>query len=620
MHLISSRFLLASLIVAVLAALPFLSGLPGDFVFDDTPNIVNNTSIQLKQLDVASLLQVIETPQISGSMRTLPTLTFALDYWRAGGADPATFKATNIFIQAVTALALAWLLRSLLLLAGLPDRRVRWLAPALALAWAVHPLQVSSVLYAVQRLQTLGTLFLVLALLAYLQARRAQIEGRSGRTSLMSALLLWVVAMSCKEDSAQLPAYTLALELTVLRFRAADPRLARTLQRGYALACLLGVALYLFVVIPHAWHWDAYAGRDFSTPERLLTQARVLCLYMGQIVWPLPQHMPFYYDWLQPSRGLLQPWTTLPAILLIAGLLALAWRLRSRQPLLALGILWFFSAHFITSNVIGLELAFEHRNHFALIGAVLAVGSLLARVSLRGSMRPAAQAAVCVAVLALLGGTTVLRAQSWSSNLSLALSSTKHAPHSARAWVELCATYFQQGGGAVPGNTQLNEAIAACENGATLAPYALNNVALLIVLKTLRGDVSAQDWSLLQQRLETVNMSWDNRRAPLILTYRVTQGMKLDKQPLLKVLATLEARATHSPRQLASLGYFLTDYLAEPDLAMSYFAKAVAATPAYDQSPQQLADKLRVKGRADLAEKIEQLAQARHSVTGAEGQ
>src|SRR3546814_8447978 len=102
----------------------------------------------------------------------------------------------------------------------------------LALAWAAHPLQVSSVLYAVQRFQTMGTLFLVLALWAYLKARQAQIEGRPGRTGLLLALLLWVAAMGCKEDSVLLPAYTLALELTVLRFSANSTRLAGILRRA----------------------------------------------------------------------------------------------------------------------------------------------------------------------------------------------------------------------------------------------------------------------------------------------------------------------------------------------------------------------------------------------------
>src|SRR5690606_21552585 len=160
-------FLLPSLLIAVLAGLLYLPGLPGQFVFDDYPNIVNNEAIQLKELSAEALTRVIATPQPSGDMRNLPNLTSALDHWRAGGADPAAFKTTNILIHALTAFALSWLLRSLLLAAGAVEARTRWAAPALALAWAAHPLLVSSVLYTVQRIQTMGTLFLVLALLAY---------------------------------------------------------------------------------------------------------------------------------------------------------------------------------------------------------------------------------------------------------------------------------------------------------------------------------------------------------------------------------------------------------------------------------------------------------------------
>ena len=86
------------------------------------------------------------------------------------------------------------------------------------------------------------------------------------------------------------------------------------------LLAALGAVAFLFVVVPHYWKWDAYPSRDFSTPERLLTQGRVLSMYLWEILVPLPRHMPFYYDWLQPSRGLLDPWTTLPALLLVFAL------------------------------------------------------------------------------------------------------------------------------------------------------------------------------------------------------------------------------------------------------------------------------------------------------------
>src|SRR3546814_16581893 len=102
-----------------------------------------------------------------------------------------SFKTTNIVIHALTACALAWFFRSLLLISGVPGERARWCAPVLALAWAAHPLQASSLLYAVQRLKTLGTLFLVLALWAYLKARQAQLDGSPGRTRLLLALTMW---------------------------------------------------------------------------------------------------------------------------------------------------------------------------------------------------------------------------------------------------------------------------------------------------------------------------------------------------------------------------------------------------------------------------------------------
>ncbi|WP_313929082.1 hypothetical protein [Pseudoxanthomonas sp.] len=607
-------FLLLSLMAAVLAAIAFLPGLPGAFVFDDIPNIVNNSSIHLSQMSLGALLEILSTKQVSGAMRGIPTLTFALDYWRAGGvADPATFKSTNILIHAVTTLALAWLFRSLLSFANVSPRRANWFALALASAWALHPLQVSAVLYAVQRLQTMGTLFLVLALVAYLHARRAQMQGAAGKRGMLMAVLAWALAMGCKEDSVLLPLYTLALELTLLQFAAADPRTKKLLQRGYLVAALAGLIVYAFWVVPHYWQWGAYAGRDFSTLERLLTQPRVLCMYLGQILLPLPQHMPFYYDWIQPSRSLLQPWTTLLAIAVVAGLLGLAWGIRKRMPLVALGIFLYFGAHTIASNVVPLELAFEHRNHFALVGAVLAVGSLLASACQWAGLRPALQTLLCGTILVAVASSTMLRSLTWSNGVSLIEASTQAAPSSARAWVDLCDAYFIAGGGVTQGNPHLDEAIRACTNGTANAPQSLNSPALLIALKSLRGDVSPEDWKRLQQRLNTVRMTWDNTRAPLILTHYAGQGVQLDKAQLLQALATLDRRVDLGPSTLAYIGTSIMNDLMEPESAMRYFLKAVDSAPPGDPLAWELGAELREKGKPELANSIESAGEARRT-------
>ncbi|MBD9436880.1 hypothetical protein IB223_12325 [Pseudoxanthomonas sp. PXM03] len=608
------RFLLASLIIALLAGMVFTPGLPGEFLFDDVPNITANQAVHLTQLSAEALANVLTSLQLSGTTRSLPTLSFALDYWRAGGPDPMTFKITNIVLHALTACVLAWFFRSLLLVAGVSVTRVRWPALALALAWAAHPLQVSAVLYVVQRLQTMGTLFLILALWAYLLARQAQIEGRSGRTGLLLTLLLWIVAMGCKEDSALLPAYTLALELTLLRFAAADTRLADRLRRGYLLATLFAVAAYVLVIIPHFWQGQAYWGRDYTAGERLLTQGRVLCMYLWQILIPLPGHMPFYYDWLQPSRSLLHPWTTLPAIALVLALLGIAWRLRVRWPLFALGVLLFFSAHIITSNVIGLELAFEHRNHFALVGAVLAVGSLLGHIGSRLQIRSAVQAIGCAALIVALASATLMRAHTWNSTLSIARIATEHAPGSGRAWTQLCASYFSAGGGAVQNNPRLDEAIESCIAGSAAVPQSLNSPTLLVVLKSLRGDATPQDWNHLQQRLETAPMTRDNARIFMILTFHARKGVKLDKQELLETFEVLARRGALGAFNTASIGYFVMNDLSEPELALPYFFEAIEANPPNDPFPQQLGAELRAKGRPDLAEKVERLGFARSRI------
>lgn len=585
-------------------------------MFDDFPNLVANTSIHLSSNTPAQLYAVLSTPQPSGSMRGLPTLTFALDYWRAGGmADPTTFKITNIAIHALTAFALAWLYQSLLLAARIPAQRAAWIAPLLALAWATHPLQVSTVLYAVQRLQALGTLFLVLALLAYLRARQAQTAGRPARADFLLTGLLWALALGCKEDSVLLPAYALALELTVLRFAAAGPHMGLRLRRGWLATSLLGAGIYALWIVPHFWSTSPYPGRDFNSAERLLTQARVLCLYLWEILLPLPSHMPFYYDWIVPSRGLLQPWTTLPAIALIGSLLAFAWRLRHRRPLFALGVFLFFSAHFVTSNVIGLEMAFEHRNHFALIGAVLAAYDALFWAGHRLRISPHAQAAVAAAALLGLGGATLSRAHDWRGAIPLARSITQAAPGSSRAWNDLCLFTLKAGGGIEAAhNPRLDEAIDACASGANADPKAISNLAMLLALKSARGDATPADWQRFQRGLGAVPMTLDNARTPFVLAYYAGLGVPMDKQQIRQALDLMLQRTGASPEQLVQAGYAVLYELKQPEEAMPYFVRAIEATPSDDSLALNLAAELQANGHGGTAAHLLMFARERRSL------
>lgn len=603
-------FLLLSLACSVLASLLFIPGLSGAFLFDDGPNIVDNASLHLTHLDLESLRKAAYSFQPGGGSRALPMLSFALDHWRAG-PDPAAFKTTNLVIHTITTVAIAFFLRGVLLLLAWPPRQATLAALALALAWAIHPLQVSSVLYVVQRMQTMATLFIVLSLLTYIGARRAQLEGRPSRPSWILTFLFGALAFASKEDSIVLPAYMLALELTVLRFGAAQPSTAKALKRGYLALTALGALLYLLVVLPHFWVSGAYSGRDYGSLERLLTQARVLAMYWGQIVFPLPQQLPFYYDWIVSSRGLLQPRTTLPALMLIGGLLALAGYARVRRPLLSLGILFFFIGHFISSNVLGLELAFEHRNHFPLIGAVLVLGDLVALGMERAKLRPWVITAACV-VPAIWAAGTLSRAILWGNPMEFARKSTEFAPGSSRAWNSLCIANYNLSG-EKPG-PYLDQAIAACEKGGDI-PYATTSLTNLVVFKTIRGDAVPDDWRKLHDRLRSAIMSSENSRTAWVLMTNAHQGVALDEAGMLEAIDIVMARLPMQPMEYAAIGYFIMDSTAQPARAYPAFARVVESSPPDSVLVAELLRDLKAKGRPEWAVKLQMLADQRRRDT-----
>ena len=140
------RFPLLAALMAALAAFLFIPGLGGPFIFDDTPNIITNTALHVSRLNLEDWLYAIYSFQPGHGSRSLSMLSFALDYWRGGGLDPHTFKSTNLLIHALTTFVLALLLHRLLWVLHWSRRHAVIGALVFALAWAIHPLQVSSVL------------------------------------------------------------------------------------------------------------------------------------------------------------------------------------------------------------------------------------------------------------------------------------------------------------------------------------------------------------------------------------------------------------------------------------------------------------------------------------------
>src|SRR5690606_4345173 len=165
-----------------------------------------------------------------------------------------------------------------------------------------------------------------------------------------------------KANGFLLPLLLAALELSVLRGgRAAGQgqrwasRLLVWLPALLLLAWLGGYALQTGL--------DGTRGRAFTLEQRLLSQPRALLDYLRLLLVPGLDARGVFADGFVASRGLLAPWTTLPALLALCALAAAAWLARRRAAVFAAGAGFFLAGHVMESGVVMLEPYFEHRNY-----------------------------------------------------------------------------------------------------------------------------------------------------------------------------------------------------------------------------------------------------------------
>ena len=423
------------LAAALFLTLIYLPGFEGGFFFDDRPNILLAEGVRLTTLSPASLHQAWISGGAGPSGRPIAQLSFALNHYFSS-FDPFSFKVTNLAIHFVNGLLVFVLVRHLLTAVRMPVKQnvVLIAAGTAAALWLLHPIQLLPVLHVVQRMTSLSALFLLAALCFHLRGR--DLGGRAGAVWLLIAWALWwPLSFFSKETGVLFPLFVLAWELIVRRSTADQlDRFARAFTAVVGL-CLLGGLIY--ALSPRAqWLWAGYEMRPFSLVERVLTEGRVLWFYLGLIAVPRLEALGLYHDDIELSTSLLMPWTTLPAMAGLLGLVWLAWRLRTRAPLVSFGIAWFLIGHALESTVLPLELAHEHRNYLPLFGLLLAAASVLTDALQRTGAYKTLGVTLAGVALAYLPFVTALRAHQFGDELRRTQIEAQHHRTSARAQYE----------------------------------------------------------------------------------------------------------------------------------------------------------------------------------------
>ena len=406
--LLTLAILAAVVIVTLLVYWPGLSGPP---LLDDIPQLEG--LIKESGIDPEALFRnyIISTSGPSG--RPVAMATFIANAI-AHGPDNWWWKYSNLMFHLINGLLVLWF--TAMLFQGSPGKSVinPWKAGIIVAGlWLLHPLHVSTVLYTVQRMTQLSTLFVLAGLICYAKGRL--IQERSGTLGWLliglGFLVFYPLGILSKENAFIFPVFCSLVELLVLRFRAPSPSTRQlkifhgVLLAGYLGAGLLLIANFSSIVL------ETYATRDFTLSERLLTQFRVIATYLSMLLLPIQRNMGFFHDDLVVSTSLFEPFTTILSALLLVALVISAIALRRKMPLYAFGILFFFTSHVIESSFIGLEMMFEHRNYLGSIGILIAVMSVCLLAT--GYRR----ALTIIAAISLVGFSllTWQRSITWSS-------------------------------------------------------------------------------------------------------------------------------------------------------------------------------------------------------------
>ena len=537
---------------------------------------------------------------------------------------------------------------------GTPQR-LGVVAALIAAGWLLLPINLTGVLYVVQRMESMANLFVLLGLIGYVAGRRRMLgwlpaydaepaQQAAGKRSgyaagfigcAVSITVLTVLGIMAKETAVMLPLYALLVEWVLFDFAQRNGGRDRRIIALFLLVLVLPMALGLAWLLPGVFNPEAWATRDFTLRTRLLSEARIVSDYVRWTLLPTPHALSFYHDDFRISTGLLTPWTTLVSIAFLAGLTGVMLWARRRLPLVALGIALFLGCQLLTGTVLPLELIYEHRNYFASFGLMLAVIPLLAAPSKRplGNLpyasgtsvqaQPDSDIALPLALplalprYALLAGLmvcwaglTAMTAYAWGNPLRLAQDLAARAPQSPRAEYELGRTYIVYSH-YDPASPFTRLAYAPLERAMRLPDASiLPEQALIFMNARMQLPIKDAWWDSLIGKLKARKSTVQDESSLGALTECARTGKcNLPKQRMMDAYYAALSHPDPSARLLAMYGDYAWNVLDDHTLGLRMTEDAVKASPSEPAYQITLIRMLAVLGRTAEAEKaIGQLA------------
>lgn len=405
--------------LAVLCLGAYFPAVSGPFLFDD--------------VDLGFFLQSHPDWRVllTRMARIITTASFVAESAIAG-ISPSSFHLTNLALHVCNGLLVWRILLELLRrhAAGFPADSMAALAGAGL--YLLHPLQTEAVAYISSRSELLCACFAYAAFWLFLRTRPEEPIGW-GRALVVTAL----VGMSAlsKEPGIAMAGVFVAFDL----FSAGRPRLRPLLRNWRLYAPLLAAAGAVGTRLLVTLSREGTAGwtGKHRPLDYLLTQFEVFWNYVRLLLLPWGQNLDHAYP-VTMAPGTAFTWLALLALL---ALIAVAWRMRSRYPLVLNGLLFLLILMAPTSSIVPIDDAMaERRLYLGFPGVAMIAAEFLRRI--RPSWKAVAGSA---SVLLLLAGLTARRAELYTSAIAMWEDSTRTNPRNSRAWGQLAFAYYEQG-------------------------------------------------------------------------------------------------------------------------------------------------------------------------------
>ncbi len=438
--------LLHSIILVVLTLAAYANTFHVPLLFDDEGAIINNPVIRNLDNYFSNVSGYAEYPN-----RCIGYLSFAINY-HFGGLNVVSYHVVNLGVHLLTGLLVYNLVRltfrtPFLLESKLSSSR-NMLALAIALIFALHPIQTQAVTYIYQRLASMSTMFYLAALVMHIQWRFNHREG--ARFLSARVLPLWilslasaVLAMKIKETAFTLPYIILLYEF--LFFGRPDRRLTAIMAPILLSNMLIPLTLINLDMggsqFLNELSTSATTKMPLSRWEYLCTQFSVIITYIRLMIIPINQNLDYDYPL---SISIFEPRALFSFIALLVVFVSAIylWRRSGRKGqenlrLVSFGILWFFITLSIESSIIPIaDVIFEHRLYLPSFGFILAVVILAVIVADLPEIQNLKLKRIAIPALAgvvlLMAGATYARNHVWRDWLTIWHDTVRKSPSKAR--------------------------------------------------------------------------------------------------------------------------------------------------------------------------------------------